>query len=499
VAALVLALAVPATAVTKIGGSYRIRGVYWDQGLDKGKFAPNGVSVPQVEDGEIDPIMYVQGVPGVGRYFDNRLRLNIDSEISECLGVHVEADSGLGYNGRNGDFQNPAATPDSYDGIWNAGGSFLNLPEPGAADRDVFSSVGHDIVFQQAYLDFASPIGTFTLGRQWSFWGMGLLVGENRNRLAWSYEVPEFQIGAGYDKFFEGSSVFGSFDKGDDQDNYFIWALYQGKNFEFGPYLQYTHADTITTGASAVAMMQGVNIYSVSLYGNAQFGPLALTAEFVYQGGSATSLGGIFDAGDIDINSYAGVGRATYELPMITIGAEGGFITGQDLNETSEVNAYLTPYSFSPFSILGNFAINGMDLLGMATRLPGTLSSSDPGSYSDFVSNMVYGKLFAQASPIPKLDAYLGVGYAVSEQDRWDTGKGYLGTEVDLSLTYAITENLSYNFTGGYLFIGDFFDDANSAANISWYEGDGPTIPDALGTAHPEDAMLAVHSITVNW
>jgi hypothetical protein len=465
VAALVLALAVPAICETKIGGSYRIRGVYWDQGLDKGKFGGT--------------------IPGVGRYFDNRLRLNIDSEVTDTLAVHVEADSGLGYNGRNGDFQNPAATPDSYDGIWNSGGRFINVPEPLAADRDV-NVVGHDIVFQQAYMDFATPIGAFSLGRQWSFWGMGLMVGENRNRLAWSYQMPEFQIGAGYDKFFEGDTNFGAFSKQDDQDNYFVWALYEGPNFQLGPYFEYTHADRITT--LPFVGLEGVNVYGVSIYGNATFGPLALAAEFAYRGGTADVLGG-----DIDFNSYAGVVRGTYELPYATVGGEGGYISGQDPSETDEVQAFLTPWSFSPFAVLGELAINGLDLLGNASYI--TMG----GSYSDFCSNMIYGKAFAQASPIPKLDAYVGVGYAVSTEDvlldnnnplSGDRGSS-LGAEIDLSLTYAITPNLTYNFTGGYLFVGDFYDDANLATNI--FGGGG------LGTAEPEDAMLAVHSITVNW
>lgn len=484
VAVLVVALAAPAIAETKIGGSYRIRGVYWDQGLNNGKFIDRS--------GETDST-----INGIGRYFDNRLRLNIDSEVTDTLAIHVEADSGLGYNGRNGDFQNPAATPDSYDGMWNAGGSFINLPEASVADRDVNGvDAGHDIVFQQAYMDFATPIGAFSLGRQWSFWGMGLMVGENRNRLAWSYKMPQIQIGAGYDKFFEGDSVAGAFTKNDDQDNYFAWALYEGPNFQIGPYFEYTHADTISLNGTPVDVLpvvtdlglEGANTWGVSIFGNATFGPLALTAEFAYRGGSAdlvTAQGGLTE---VDFNSWAAAGRGTYELPMMTVGAEVGYLTGQDPDENNEIQAFMTPFSFSPFAILGELAINGMDLLGNASYMS---SGSHPrGSYSDFCSNMIYGKAFLQASPLPKLDAYLGIGYAQAAQDRADTGTNELGTEIDLSLTYAITPNLTYNFTGGYLFLGDFYNNGDLARNI----GGAP-----LGTADPEDAMLAVHSITINW
>ncbi len=470
VAALVIALSVPALAETKIGGSYRVRGVYWDQGLDNGKFGGGALA----------------GLSGTGRYFDNRLRLNIDSKVSDTVGVHVEADSGLGYNGHNGDFNNPAATPDSYDGIWNKGGSFVNLPDPLSADRDTTSTsaVGHDIVFQQAYMDFATPIGSFSIGRQWSFWGMGLMVGENRNRLAWSYQVPNFQIGAGYDKFFEGNNTataLGAFNKKDDQDNYFLWGLLNvNDNFQIGPYFEYTHADRANLNGTVLDRLGGVgadldldsvNTYGISIFANAKLMGFNLTAEGAWRGGSGVNPTGT----DIDVNAFGAAGRATYAIDGVTLGLEGGYLSGQDPDETEEIQAFITPFSFSPFAMLGELAINGMDVLGNASTLT---------SYSDFCANMMYGKLFLQASPLPKLDAYLAIGYAATAEDRivGTDKRNSLGTEVDLSLTYAITPNLTYNFTGGYLFLGDFYKDAPG-----------------FGTASPENAVLAVHSITINF
>ncbi|MFH0810051.1 MAG: hypothetical protein V2A77_06240 [Pseudomonadota bacterium] len=466
VAVLVAALAAPAIAETKIGGSYTIRGIYWDQGLDNGRFNDafrvavanaTGMGAADVDSG------------GIGRYFDNRLRLNIDSKVSDTLSVHVQADSGLGFNGANGDFQNPAATPDSYFGIWNKGGSFINNPEANASERG-----GKDIVFQQAYMDFTTPIGAFSLGRQWAFWGTGLLVGENRNRLAWSYQIPELQAGLGYDKFSEGDA----FSKGDDQDNYFVWALATPMpNLQVGPYFEYSHSDaldlrdTVFNINGAFGPLMDVNTYGVSLFANLDLKPLTLSGEFAYRGGCADRVVG----DDVDFAAYAAVARGTFALPVATLGVEGGYIRGQDATEGDDIQAFVTPYSFSPFAILGELAINGMDLLGNVSNLNST---------SDFDSNMIYGKAFVQATPIQKLDTYLAVGYAAPERRN---GRSNFGTEIDLSLTYAISPNLTYNFTGGYLFTGDFFKEAPISAS-TWF-----------GNVDAEDAMLAVQSITVNF
>jgi hypothetical protein len=470
-AALVIALTMPAMAETKIGGDYRVRGIYWDQGLDKGKFGGNG------------------GIDGVGRYFDNRLRLNLNSTVTDTVAVHVVADSGLGYNGRNGDFQNPAATPDSYDGIWNRGGSLLNMPDPASADRD--GTAGHDIVFQQAYMDFATPIGAFSIGRQWAFWGMGLAVGENRNRLAWSYKLPSLQVGAGYDKFLEAATPAGAFTNNDDQSNYFVWGLFTpAKDIQVGPYFEYTHANS-------VGGLTGLDTYKLSLFGNANMGPLGLSAEFAYAGGSGHSAA---LAKDVDISAWALAGRGTMNVQVATVGVEAGYVSGQDPNKNDKIQAFTTPFSFQPFAILGSLAINAMDLNGNATVLPAGLGAalgvggSGQGSYSNFVSNMIYGKAFVRATPLPKLDAYLALGYAaVAKEALMSNGGGRgnsLGTELDLSLTYAITPNLSYNFTAGYLATGDFYKNGNLAINVG-------TTP--LGTAEKENCMLAVHSISVNW
>ena len=59
--------------------------------------------------------------------------------------------------------------------------------------------------------------------------------------------------------------------------------------------------------------------------------------------------------------------------------------------------------------------------------------------------------------PIADLDIMLSVSYANADKKPAGFVGGTYGTEVDLTGTYKITNNLSYMLGIGYLFTGDYF------------------------------------------
>jgi hypothetical protein len=71
----------------------------------------------------------------------------------------------------------------------------------------------------------------------------------------------------------------------------------------------------------------------------------------------------------------------------------------------------------------------------------------------------------AGVKPIPKLDAMLAVAYATADQKPPQVPgrtNGTYGTEIDVTGTYKITNNLSYMLGIGYLFTGDYFKGSNN-------------------------------------
>ena len=86
--------------------------------------------------------------------------------------------------------------------------------------------------------------------------------------------------------------------------------------------------------------------------------------------------------------------------------------------------------------------------------------------------NAWFGQLRAGVKPTPQLDIMGSISYAQADQNGFTVfgstvvtfpGKTY-GTEIDVTGTYKITNNLSYMLGGGYLFTGDYFKGMNNAA-----------------------------------
>ena len=68
--------------------------------------------------------------------------------------------------------------------------------------------------------------------------------------------------------------------------------------------------------------------------------------------------------------------------------------------------------------------------------------------------------------PTTQLDAMLSVSYAKADQKPAGFTGGTYGTEVDLTGTYKITNNLRYMVGFGYLFTGDYFKGYDPNASI---------------------------------
>jgi hypothetical protein len=59
--------------------------------------------------------------------------------------------------------------------------------------------------------------------------------------------------------------------------------------------------------------------------------------------------------------------------------------------------------------------------------------------------------------PIPELDVMMSLSYATADKKPSGFANGTYGTEIDVTGTYKITNNLSYMLGFGYLFTGDYF------------------------------------------
>jgi hypothetical protein len=73
------------------------------------------------------------------------------------------------------------------------------------------------------------------------------------------------------------------------------------------------------------------------------------------------------------------------------------------------------------------------------------------------MNNAWFFQLKGGARPIAALDIMASVSYAFADQKPTGFLNKPYGTEVDLTATYKITNNLSYMLGAAYLFTGDYY------------------------------------------
>jgi hypothetical protein len=92
-----------------------------------------------------------------------------------------------------------------------------------------------------------------------------------------------------------------------------------------------------------------------------------------------------------------------------------------------------------------------------------------PNYGNGYVSGPMYNAWFGQGrvgvKPIPGLDTMLSVSYAQADKKPTGFTGGTYGTEVDLTGTYKITNNLSYMLGFGYLSTGNYFKGKDKGSN----------------------------------
>jgi hypothetical protein len=103
----------------------------------------------------------------------------------------------------------------------------------------------------------------------------------------------------------------------------------------------------------------------------------------------------------------------------------------------------------------------------------GTLNGHGVTTNSGPMANALFYQARVGVKPTAKLDIMASVSYATADQKKYLSGTTVLenasdkyGTEIDLTGTYKITNNLTYMLGFGYLFTGDYYK-GNTSNNVS--------------------------------
>jgi hypothetical protein len=405
---------------------------------------------------------YLQKDPGSGAppstaFFYQRLRVKTDFVISPGLSVVTRFDAlERVWGGRR-----------SAPGIDPADIDYYHAPYWFVGDHAMSAGTqaeNENIAFDWAYIQYASPVGLFRVGYQEDgTWGT--IFGDTsfvNPRIYWELQLGNWTVNAAIVKLLDNSYTatnnvphYGMTYQSDaDSDKYLAGVIYKWKSGEAGLQGSYIRSAMNRVGGSHESESLVVSLYELTPYAKAKIGSVDIQAELIYVFGSLkydTAVGN-----DYKIESLAGWIDATVKLGMVYFGGSVAYVSGDDPDTFEKIEGEFISggRNWDPCLILFNYNDRGK----WVGPIWGYAGSVDLGMG---VMNAWLFQGRIGVKPIPKLDILASVTYATVDKKESlmgneITGSTY-GTEVDLTATYKITNNLTYMLGGGYLFTGDYF------------------------------------------
>ena len=361
---------------------------------------------------------------------------------------------------------------DVMERIW--GGARGESAASSTAGYDTLSAgtkmENQNIAFDLLYVQYDSPVGMFKVGYQIdSAWGTVFMDSSMpRGTVSWSLTKGPWFYYLGYkvwdDKSLsavtEATTTTTQTDKDRDKSAFAI--KYIGKDAEGGVLTGHVRDARSKTATDNTTYL----LYYMQPYAKATFGPVKVQAEFDYFWGDYPK-----DAATATNNKtlalMAGWVDATATLDKFYFGGSVAYVSGDDPSTNDKIEG-LSPVvnggiDWNPCLIMFN-----NDMAYWVGNVAGNNSATSPtnkGILSGPMSNAWFFQGRAGVRPTSQWDVMLSLSYAMADKkptsDGTSTGTPFIGgtygTEVDLTGTYKITDNLSYMLGFGYLFTGDYF------------------------------------------
>ena len=406
-ACMAFAVAVPAMAVeVDFSGYYRVRG-----------FMNSNISLDdRAEESEA--------------YYDNRFRLQTVFKATDAVSVTTRFDA-------------------LDDDVW---GDTNNLE----GDKNEAN-----IDWDRVYMTIMSDVGMFMIGHQQAgVWGLDFFDDDyNDDRIKYTGKTGDVYFGAIIQKTSEvdSESAWAADGESDaDTDVYYLFGGIKQEGMEAG--LLATYARDTTTDAMTVTKQ------ALLPYGKFTAGPLSVRGEIVYEFGDMDFDGSTPDT-DIDALSYALEGSFSLDMARLYLGwvSVSGQEDGDDMTMGNMTYGGLGD-DFNPLAILtddlGGKMLNSKARLSNIMQVDAGLLPPTALSSADMVALCGVNLLYAGADVAvnDKLTVAGIIGYAMANEDDILTGTtidDVYGTEIDVTVTYQIMDNLEYEATLAYLMTED--------------------------------------------
>jgi hypothetical protein len=455
---LVMAFSVSAFAVdVKVSGEFYVAGMYLNKTSVHDAYTISGVNSTNVPEGPSTAFFY------------QRLRIGTDFIVSPCLKLVTRFDAlERVWGGARSAPASGTLSPVSGSGYYS----------PLAIDSAGTTAENENIAFDLAYIDYVSPIGTFDVGYM-IVSTTGTVFNNNSTpggRLKYtSNPLGAFTISADITKIADNSysavnssSYFANVTNSDNTQ-YGLTGEYKWNDGRTGMKITYyDYASTEPQGTIAPPALTSSSYnyagkYTLfNPYAIAKIGPVDLQAEANYLVGKYKAYDSGISGKDVSISNLSAFLDATVTFAPIYVGGTFAYVSGDDPSTTDqqEGGTLTGGWDWNPCLLLFSTydvtkwvgPVYGYNAIApTAPGKPGTSMVDGPMTNAWFLQGRVGVK------PTPQFDAVLSASYAFADKKPSGFTGGTYGTEIDLTGTYKITNNLSYMLGFGYLFTGDYF------------------------------------------
>jgi len=420
VLALGIAFSLPATAVdVKFNGSFYAAGLYQDK---------TSVTKNTGSDG------------GSTAFYYQRLRIQTDLIVSPGLKLITR-----------------------FDALERGWGGNRSTPGITAmADSAGTRSENENIAIDHAYISYMSPIGEFRVGyRDIGIWGTYFGdSGKPTGQIYWGkYFTPvsTYVWGMVAKVNDNSNSAINTSNYSDrDNDQYMLSAHYYGiKNTEIGllyDYLRYASGRNGVVIAPSIDYGYVTAAHIVQSFVKTKFSRIYFEGEVAYAWGDYVKFDGAHPGvSDMTLSNLQAYIKAIADFGPVYVGGIAAYVAGDDPGTTDKCEGgfFSGGREFNPALILFNTERSDWG---------GAISGYNTSAINGQMTNTWFFQLITGVKPVDKLDIRATVSYA--NADKKPTAAwlyNNYGTEVDLTATYKITNNLSYMLGGGYLFTGNYF------------------------------------------
>jgi len=523
----VAAFAVPAAAVdVKFSGSYYAQGWYVDNhsALDKNE-APGAASWGTVDASQANyNTRDSRTRRGAYSFYSQRLRIQPEFQVVEGLKLVTRFDAlekvwgDQGWAGGTGETQSRTQTPQGS-------------PDPNGTRRGAATPKAQEnLEWERAYLDFNVPFGKFQVGyMQFLTWGTSFLDTTLTSAgIRYLYSQGPWQAMAAIEKRAEWVGLNANnvgIANDADRDVYDLGVIYKFKPGETGILYQYTRSaqNKWEQGNGYLTQISGLYPYVKATFGNLflegeamyAFGDLRSyesTGKAPTEGTAGTNRPGGTSANNpaqnVGLQAYGAYAHAKYDLKPAYVGVKFVYLSGDDNANSDKATGSIMQSQQMNRSFLPTLILWNDDYQSVMGNIQGNVPAGATGAnrrtgqnytISQSMDNVWFYQLYAGVKPMPKLDIMAALSYATADKKpKSDVGAvgaaGYYdpanrvtefvsdkyGTELDITGTYKIYDNLTYMIGIGYLWTGDYFKGYDTNAKV-------------------KDNYLVTHKLTLNF